>query len=163
MFDFRVEPTGFKNKIMLVGINPGFKVMEVQDIWNTDYGKFIEQMLALSGLTRNDVWMTNLYKYKTDKNRPLTDDEIYMGRAELVREIFDVDPKVIVLMGSVVIKQFGGKLNDITYWNNYPILSINHPSFARRFWSEVSDKYIVNFKKIKTLYGQIGNDIRKTN
>lgn len=150
----RVEPTGFKNKIMLVGINPGWRDMEVQDIWETDYGKFIEQMLFMANLNRDDIWMTNLYKYKTWYNRPLTDDEIYIGRAELIKEIVEVNPRLIVLMGKVVIEQFSGVINKETSILEIPVFSIHHPSYARRWWNKTAEQYILNFKTIKQIYAR---------
>ena len=85
----RVEPSGEKGKIMIVGINPGWRPMDKQDIWNTDFGKFIEMCLMQVELDRRDVWMTNLYKYKTDKNRTLTSEEIEIGYSELCKSCLE--------------------------------------------------------------------------
>src|SRR3990167_4420420 len=143
----RIEPSGYKGKILICGLNPGWRPMHKQDIWKTEFGEFIEMCLMRVGLDRRDVWMTNLYKYKTEKNRRLTDDEIQIGFMEICNEIGDVKPKVIVLLGNMVREQLEWHCEEI----GQKSIAIPHPSYARRNWNQIENSYIDSFKKIKEL------------
>jgi DNA polymerase len=86
-------------KIMFIGEAPG---------WNEDQqgrpfvgaaGKFLEELLAEAGLTRGNVFITNVVKSRPPGNRDPLPDEIAACAPFLDRQIEVIDPEVIVTLG----------------------------------------------------------------
>jgi DNA polymerase len=86
-------------RIMLIGEAPG---------WNEDQqgrpfvgaaGKFLEELLAAAGLTRGEVFITNVVKSRPPGNRDPLPDEIAACAPFLERQIEVIDPDVIVTLG----------------------------------------------------------------
>ena len=86
-------------RIMFIGEAPG---------WNEDQqgrpfvgaaGKFLEELLAEAGLTRGDVFITNVVKSRPPGNRDPLPDEISACAPFLDRQIEVIDPEVIVTLG----------------------------------------------------------------
>lgn len=85
--------------LMLIGEAPG---------WNEDQqgrpfvgaaGKFLEELLGLAGLTRGEVFITNVVKSRPPGNRDPLPDEIAACAPFLERQIETIDPDVIVTLG----------------------------------------------------------------
>lgn len=86
-------------RIMLIGEAPG---------WNEDQqgrpfvgaaGKFLEELLSKAGLTRGEVFITNVVKSRPPGNRDPLPDEIAACAPFLERQIEVIDPEVIVTLG----------------------------------------------------------------
>jgi len=86
-------------RIMLIGEAPG---------WNEDQqgrpfvgaaGKFLEELLANAGLTRDEVFITNVVKSRPPGNRDPLPDEIAACAPFLERQIEVIDPDVVVTLG----------------------------------------------------------------
>ena len=86
-------------RIMLIGEAPG---------WNEDQqgrpfvgaaGRFLEELLASAGLTRGEVFITNVVKSRPPGNRDPLPDEIAACAPFLERQIEVIDPDVIVTLG----------------------------------------------------------------
>lgn len=86
-------------RIMFIGEAPG---------WNEDQqgrpfvgaaGKFLEELLAEAGLTRGEVFITNVVKSRPPGNRDPLPDEIAACAPFLDRQIEVIDPEVIVTLG----------------------------------------------------------------
>jgi uracil-DNA glycosylase len=86
-------------RVMLIGEAPG---------WNEDQqgrpfvgaaGRFLEELLALAGLKRSDVFITNVVKSRPPGNRDPLPDEIAACAPYLERQIETIDPDVIVTLG----------------------------------------------------------------
>ena len=86
-------------RVMLIGEAPG---------WNEDQqgrpfvgaaGKFLEELLGIAGLTRGDVFITNVVKSRPPGNRDPLPDEIAACAPFLERQIATIDPDVIVTLG----------------------------------------------------------------
>jgi uracil-DNA glycosylase family 4 len=86
-------------RIMLIGEAPG---------WNEDQqgrpfvgaaGKFLEELLAKAGMSRSDVFITNVVKSRPPGNRDPLPDEIAACAPFLERQIEVIDPEVIVTLG----------------------------------------------------------------
>lgn len=84
---------------MLIGEAPG---------WNEDQqgrpfvgaaGKFLEELLGAAGLSRGDVFITNVVKSRPPGNRDPLPDEIAACVPWLERQIEVIDPDVIVTLG----------------------------------------------------------------
>ena len=75
-------------------------------------GKNLDHFLALVGLVRGDIYITNVVKFRPTKtgatgrlsNRPPTREEIALFRPWLMAEIARVNPGVIATLGNVPLQ-----------------------------------------------------------
>ncbi len=87
-------------RIMLIGEAPG---------WNEDQqgrpfvgaaGKFLQELLASAGMTRDEVFITNVVKSRPPGNRDPLPDEIDACRPYLEAQLAYMQPRVIVTLGN---------------------------------------------------------------
>lgn len=69
-------------------------------------GVFLDELLTLAGLTRADVYLTNLVKHRVPDSRELLPGEIAACAGYLTRQIALVNPKVIVALGRGALARF---------------------------------------------------------
>ena len=69
-------------------------------------GVFLDELLTLAGLTRADVYLTNLVKHRVPDSRELLPGEIATCAGYLTRQIALVNPKVIVALGRGALARF---------------------------------------------------------
>ena len=69
-------------------------------------GKFLNEMLADIGMKREDVYITNIVKYRPPDNRDPSQDEIIACAAWLEEEIKLIDPTLIVFLGRHAMNHF---------------------------------------------------------
>lgn len=85
--------------IVFIGEAPGKKEDETGEPFVGAAGKFLNEMLAVSGLKREDVYITNIVKYRPPDNRDPLPEEKRAFWPYLVRQIKIIKPKVIVTLG----------------------------------------------------------------
>lgn len=87
-------------EIMLIGEGPGATEDKQGRPFVGASGRFLDQLLEQAGLTRSEVWITNVVKCRPPGNRdPLRDEiEICTGNY-LQHQIEIVDPSIIVTLG----------------------------------------------------------------
>jgi DNA polymerase len=86
-------------EIMIIGEAPG-RMEEIQgEPFVGAAGKFLNELLSDAGLSRNDVYVTNVVKCRPPGNRAPTPSEIASCRVCLDREIEIVRPKLIITLG----------------------------------------------------------------
>jgi uracil-DNA glycosylase family 4 len=86
-------------KIMFIGEAPGFNEDRQGRPFVGAAGQFLEELLALAGLRRRDVFIANVVKHRPPNNRDPEPDEIIACGAYLERQIAAIDPRVIVTLG----------------------------------------------------------------
>lgn len=62
-------------------------------------GKFLNEMLAAAGLKRDDVYITNIVKYRPPNNRDPLPAEKEAFWPYLLRQLEIINPKIIVTLG----------------------------------------------------------------
>jgi len=62
-------------------------------------GKFLEKMLASIGMKRQDVYITNIVKYRPPENRDPTDEEKAAFLPYLEDQLKVIKPKLIITLG----------------------------------------------------------------
>lgn len=62
-------------------------------------GTFLDELLALAGLSRADVFLTNIVKHRVPDSRELLPAEIAACAGYLTRQIAAVNPSVVVTLG----------------------------------------------------------------
>lgn len=94
--------------ILFVGEAPGATENEEGMPFVGDAGEIWQRLLAILGLNRKDVFVTNVVKYRpmNPPNRDPSPYEIKSSLPYLAREINTVNPAVIVLMGRVASTAF---------------------------------------------------------
>ncbi len=69
-------------------------------------GKFLDEMLHSIGLERQDIYITNIVKYRPPNNRDPLPDEKKAFWPYLVRQLSVIDPKVVVTLGRHSMEYF---------------------------------------------------------
>lgn len=86
-------------ELMIIGEAPGAKEDQLGRPFVGASGKFLDAMLASIGLERQDVFITNIVKFRPPKNRDPSPAEIKACMHILYQEIDALRPKLIVLLG----------------------------------------------------------------
>lgn len=86
-------------RVMLIGEGPGWHEDQRGRPFIGNAGKFLGELLAKAGLSREDVFITNVVKCRPPGNRDPLPDEIAACAPYLERQIATIDPEVIVTLG----------------------------------------------------------------
>jgi uracil-DNA glycosylase family 4 len=129
-------------KLMLVGQNPGAEEDKTGKPFVGRAGKFLNKILAKNGIIREELFVTNLVKHVTLKNRKPLPDEIAACAPYLVAQVNAIKPKIVVLMGAVAWQ--APRVEGIEYIETY------HPSAAMRF-TKMRKKFEEDFRVLKEL------------
>jgi uracil-DNA glycosylase len=92
--------------IVFIGEAPG----KSEDLQGVPFvgaaGKLLDQMLAEAKLVREDVYITNIVKYRPPQNRDPRPDEKKAFWPFLVRELQAIQPKIVVTLGRHSMEYF---------------------------------------------------------
>ncbi|MBS1251078.1 MAG: Type-4 uracil-DNA glycosylase [Anaerolineales bacterium] len=86
-------------EIMFVGEGPGFHEDRQGRPFVGAAGKYLEELLESIGLTRDDVYITNVVKCRPPENRDPRSDEVEACRPYLDRQIKLMDRKMVITLG----------------------------------------------------------------
>jgi DNA polymerase len=103
-------------EIMFIGEGPGAREDEQGRPFVGASGKFLDQLLEQAGVTRADVWITNVVKCRPPGNRdPLPDEVETCTSNYLQHQIKIVNPSIIVTLGRFSMGLFfkGAKITQI--------------------------------------------------
>ncbi|HLE28906.1 MAG TPA: uracil-DNA glycosylase [Anaerolineales bacterium] len=93
-------------QIMFIGEGPGFHEDQQGRPFVGAAGKFLEELLESIGLTRAQVFITNVVKCRPPGNRDPEPDELEACADYLDRQIKAINPKVIVTLGRYSMYRF---------------------------------------------------------
>lgn len=97
-------------RVMLIGEGPGWHEDQEGRPFVGNSGKFLGELIAKAGLTREEVFITNVVKCRPPSNRDPLPDEIHACSLYLERQIAAIDPDVIVTLGRFsMAKYFPGE------------------------------------------------------
>jgi len=95
-----VPPVGsWSSKIMVVGRNPGAREDEQGEPFVGRSGQLLNDWLAAAGLTRAEIFITNLAKCHSISNTPPSPEMYDACIRFLIEEIQIVKPRVIIALG----------------------------------------------------------------
>jgi uracil-DNA glycosylase len=124
-------------EIMFIGEGPGFHENEQGRPFVGASGKFLDELLAQAGVTRADVWITNVVKCRPPNNRDPLPDEIETCTSNyLDHQIEIVSPSIIVTLGrfsmgkffkSAKISQIHGQMQKV---GERFVIAMFHPAAA---------------------------------
>lgn len=93
-------------EIVLIGEAPG----KSEDLKGEPFvgaaGKFLDEMLAMAGMQRGDVYITNIVKYRPPNNRDPSPEEKRVFWPYLLKELSVIEPKIIATLGRHSMENF---------------------------------------------------------
>ena len=122
--------------IMFVGEAPGLNEAKTGRPFCGAAGKFLTELVESIGLTREQVYITNIVKDRPPENRDPTPEEIELYAPFLDRQVEIIRPKVIATLGrhsmGYVMKRYGLDLE------LEPISRIHGRSFETVFFDDAN-------------------------
>lgn len=107
--------TGNKDAdLMFIGEGPGADEDMQGEPFVGKAGKLMNMAFEAIGLKREDVYIANIVKCRPPSNRNPEDDEAAVCLNYLRNQVILVKPKIIVLLGSIALKNVLGKEYGIT-------------------------------------------------
>jgi DNA polymerase len=96
-------------ELLFIGEGPGFHENEQGRPFVGAAGRFLEELLALIQLRREQVFICNVVKCRPPENRDPLPDEIEACRPFLDRQIAAINPAVIVTLGRFSMARYFGQ------------------------------------------------------
>lgn len=93
-------------RIMIIGERPGAEEIKTGRPFVGRSGQFLTEEFEKIGIKRDDIYITNVVKTYADGNIPPTKQEIKKFLPILEKEIREVQPKIIILLGNTATKVF---------------------------------------------------------
>lgn len=93
-------------RIIFIGEAPGAKEDAGGKPFVGAAGKFLDEMLASINMEREDIYITNLVKYRPPENRDPTPKEISECSLWLKEEVELIDPTLIITLGRYAMNNF---------------------------------------------------------
>lgn len=125
--------------LMIVGEAPG----EDEDLSGRPFvgraGQLLDRILASVEIDRDDVYITNMLKFRPPGNRTPRPEEIAAGLPILLAQIKAIRPQVIATLGNVPTQWFLNTKDGITKtrgrwhaWQGLRVLPLYHPAYLLR-------------------------------
>lgn len=142
-------------EIMFIGEGPGYweDMKALPFVGNA--GAFLNQLIRIAGLEREDVFITNVIHHRPPENRDPSPEEIDAYKPYLDEMIKIIDPNVIVTLGRFSMAKFlpGARISlahgksKVVEWKSKKIVIIPmyHPAAGLRNGS-VKEATIADFK-----------------
>lgn len=92
--------------IVLIGEAPGKNEDEQGLPFVGAAGKFLNEMLASAGMNREDVYITNIVKYRPPNNRDPLPEEKQAFWPYLLKQLQIIEPKIVVTLGRHSMEYF---------------------------------------------------------
>jgi len=152
-------------EILFLGEAPG----KAEDLQGEPFvgaaGKFLNEMLEEVGMSREDVYITNVVKYRPPDNRDPSPKEVAECADWLSEQIALIKPKLIVLLGRHALEQFfqGEKISEVhgkllhKKMIKIPVsnfFALYHPA-AALYNGSMRDILKEDFKKMKSMVQKI--------
>ncbi len=96
-------------KILFIGEAPGFNENEQKRPFVGQSGKLLRKNLEAHGLPAEEVYITNIVKFRPPDNRDPSPSEIEFFRPFLDRQIEIIDPLIVVTLGRYSMYKFLGE------------------------------------------------------
>lgn len=138
--------------VMLVGQNPGKEEVKVNRPFVGKAGAYLNEVLHEFGIDRESLYLTSVVKEPTPDNRKPTAEDIRRWMPVLERQIEEIKPKIVVLMGKVAWQT--PRRENIEYIETY------HPAAAMRF-PKIRQVFEKDFAILKLRMMRIRKPIRR--
>ena len=141
--------------LMLVGEAPGAEEEKLKRPFVGPAGRKLDQIIHAMGLQRDDVYISNIVKFRPIKgdprfqgsaNRKPTPNEMAVSVKFILSEIRIVQPKVIVALGGTASEgllglagSVGAMRNQFYDLNGIPVMVTYHPSYLLHHESQAGE------------------------
>ncbi len=155
-------------EIVFIGEAPGKSEDEQGVPFVGRAGKFLDEMLGIINLKREDIYITNIVKYRPPNNRDPLPEEKADCRQWLLAELKIIEPKLIIFLGRHAMNNFfpkeqishaHGKLL-IKAFTSMPtkyFYALYHPA-AALYDGSMREVLITDFKKIPKVLEKISKE-----
>lgn len=126
--------------IVFIGEAPGQKEDEQGEPFVGAAGKFLNEMLAAADLKREDVYITNIVKYRPPNNRDPLPEEKRAFWPYLMQQLEIIAPKVVITLGrhsgecfipDIHISRDHGHARRVKYHDyEFLVIPLYHPAAA---------------------------------
>lgn len=147
-------------EIVFIGEAPGAQEDKHGKPFIGAAGKFLNEMLESIHMNREDIYITNLVKYRPPENRDPTKEEIEACHTWLLDEIRTIDPLLIVTLGRHAMNYFfpekkitnaHGEIFSTHIFNKpHFVLPLYHPA-AALYNGSLREVLKSDFKRIPTI------------
>jgi DNA polymerase len=151
-------------RVMFIGEGPGFHENEQGRPFVGAAGKFLEELLAGIGLTREQVFICNVVKCRPPGNRDPLPEEVEACAKYLDEQIRIVDPRVIVTLGRFSMARYfpGARISAIhgkhKQFGERTVVAMYHPAAALHQPSLRQD-LVTDFGELRSLIADAEKEI----
>lgn len=150
------------SKLMFVGEAPGAQEDKVGRPFVGASGKFLDEMLESIGLRREDVFVTNIVKFRPPENRDPTPLEVKACLPYLLEQIDIIQPRIIIFLGRHSMNVFlpelkiGEAHGKVYERSDKVFLPLYHPA-AALYNGKLRKTLLEDFSKIPTILHTLDN------
>jgi DNA polymerase len=150
-------------KIMLIGEGPGFHENQQGRPFVGQAGKFLDELLSVSGLKRETVFITNVVKCRPPGNRDPQPEELEACSKFLDRQIELINPEIIVTLGRFSMAKFFGQVKISQIHGNIRkigqkyVVAMYHPAAALH-QPALKSTLLDDFSKLKKYLHQVESE-----
>jgi len=155
-------------ELVFVGEGPGHD----EDVQGIPFvgraGQLLTQMIHAMGLSRDDVYIANVVKCRPPENRTPEKDEIAMCLPFLFRQLTNINPKVIVCLGSVASQALLNTNKSISHfrgqWFDFrgaKLMATYHPAYLLRN-PHAKPEVWADLKKVMALLGLTAPKVKRS-
>lgn len=148
-------------EILFIGEAPGFNENAQGRPFVGVSGKLLRKNIAANGWAEDEVYITNIVKFRPPENRDPTPSEIEYFKPFLDRQIEIIDPKIIITLGRYSMFKFFGEGVSISRIHGVPraikwsgkeitVFPMYHPAAALRA-GDVMKEFESDFMKLRNI------------
>lgn len=157
-------------QLLFIGEAPGKKEDETGEPFVGAAGKFLNEMLASINLDRNDIYITNVVKYRPPNNRDPLPEEVAACWPWLRAQVELINPEIIILLGRHALERFvPGKhistehgtafRRTVPDLGTYVFFALYHPA-AALYNGSMRETLLKDFQKIPKVLKILGKEKR---
>lgn len=154
------------SKLLFIGEGPGADEDSQGLPFVGRAGQLLTQILTAAGISRKDVYITNIVKCRPPENRVPTPEEMVICDQHLQTQIMLINPALIVLLGNTptrwILKTGEGitKIRGKWFeWKGIAVMPMFHPSYLLRNASskEGSPKHLtwIDIQEVKRQWNSV--------
>lgn len=151
-------------RIMLVGEAPGQREDQQGRPFVGPSGQWLNELLGMAGLKREDVYITNIVKHRPPNNRDPLPDEIAACQIYLERQLEIINPEIVITLGRHSMAWFCGPGLKITQVHGRArrargrvVVTMYHPAAALHN-PDLKDAMIEDFSKLPRLMAVLAEE-----
>tara|TARA_Y100000310_G_C20682149_1_gene816626 strand:+ start:165 stop:737 length:573 start_codon:yes stop_codon:yes gene_type:complete len=143
----------FNSKILFVGEAPGKNEDEQGLPFVGAAGKNLDKLLEQVGLSLENIYITNILKCRPPENRDPTQEEIKAHTPWLIKQIKEMQPKVVCSLGNYATKFFLSH-GEVDEMKNRPGITKVHGKPINLEFKETKIKLIPLFHPAAIIYNR---------